>query len=160
MSKALLIKDFPMGVSINLAYRNIPGRGRCVSKELTAYKKECALWAMSNGKAKQAFYDLIKEEEADTFKIDFYFVFKHERLWTKDGRPKRLDASNFIKTTEDQLCEFLGIDDRHFFNISAEKIEGEKEGCIILISAIRPMHSLELLEALEKTSENQTLAIN
>lgn len=149
-----------MGVSINLAYRNIPGLGRCVSKELTAYKKQCAFWAMANSRIKQAFYDFIKEEQAETFKIDFYFTFKHERLWTKDGRPKRLDASNFIKTTEDQLCEFLGIDDKLFFNISAEKIEGENECCIILISAIRPMHSIELLEALEKTTENQTLAIN
>lgn len=151
---AIMIPDFPLPPSMNELYSNVPGVGRVATKELKEYRNTVAKWSFANAKYRQLFEKIRDEEwnDAQIFKIDTYFIFKHSRIWTKDNKPKRLDASNRIKACHDYLCDFLGIDDKQIWNCSVEKVSGEKEGVIVLISPITPMTSVELLS---KFSDNE-----
>ena len=115
------------------------------TKELADYRKECDLWGMVNKKYKELLFEVMNDESGMMLKVDFFFVFKRERLWTKDNRPKKLDASNRIKAASDQLAKFFGIDDKVFFSVSSEKVSGENECAIIFITPISPMSSVEIL---------------
>ncbi len=61
------------------------------------------------------------------------FFFPYEKIYTLDGRFKRMDVSNRLKAVHDELCEALGIDDCQFLEISARKLVG-KLGCTASIS--------------------------
>lgn len=154
-TSAIMIPDFPLPPSQNELYRNVPGVGRVATKALRDYRNTVSRWAFANAKYRELF-EVIRDEEwggTSIFKVDTYFIFKHERIWTKDLKPKRLDASNRIKACHDYLCDFLGIDDKQIWNCSAEKLSGEKEGVVILISPIAPMTSVELLEQFSDNEE-------
>jgi len=58
-------------------------------------------------------------------KLKFYF--QHQDLYTKKNEVKRLDVTNRIKIIEDQLAQHIGIDDRYFFKVTAEKILGDHQ---------------------------------
>lgn len=49
------------------------------------------------------------------------FYFRRDRLYTKEGKFKKLDVSNRLKAAHDGVAKMLGIDDSAFFRISAEK---------------------------------------
>jgi hypothetical protein len=77
--------------------------------------------------------------------------FEPGRLFTKDGRRKKLDASNRIKPIHDALAEILGIDDRFFYTGQSEAVlaDGGGEWVLIRLSKdkIRPM-SVAMAETL------------
>jgi len=50
------------------------------------------------------------------------FYFDHKRIFTKEGRAKKIDVSNHIKALHDCICKMLGIDDSLFFQVSMVKI--------------------------------------
>lgn len=157
--KSILIQNYPLPPSENQIYRNVPRVGRVATQELKDYKRSCAFWGMANKQYKQIFWELAQEYPNHVLKVDAYIVLKHERIWTKDGRPKKLDASNRLKALHDQLAEYLGIDDKAFFNVSAEKISGEQECAVLLISWVRPMNVVELLNTFKDTAESEPESI-
>lgn len=159
MSKSILIQNFPLPPSENKLYRNVPGVGRVSTKELKDYKENVRVWALSNKQIIDATKDIIFSEWNNdrALKIDCYFVLKHERIYTKDGRPKKLDASNFIKACHDQLALSLGIDDRYFFCGHFEKVSGENECVIVFISVIDPMTSVEVLGIFTENKESDSI---
>jgi len=46
----------------------------------------------------------------------------------KNGNPRRMDVSNFIKLVEDALSEGLNTDDRWVWKVTAEKVEDSHHG--------------------------------
>lgn len=96
---------------------------RVPSKEYAQFKREFeALSLSSELKGVRAW---CKEEEA--LGIHFTFFFPLNRLFTLDGRIKKLDASNRVKAAQDALASMLEIDDSKFFEVSAKKLVGPKE---------------------------------
>lgn len=64
------------------------------------------------------------------------FFFEKSRIFTKDGRIKKIDLSNRLKAIHDLVSTLLRIDDSIFFNLSATKKEakpGEQEHASIHI---------------------------
>lgn len=157
--KSLLIQNFPLPPSENQLYRNLPRVGRVATQELKNYRRECEFWGLANKSVRENFFYLMEENPQLVLKVDFYFVFKRERLWTKDNRPKKLDASNRVKAAADQLAKFFGIDDKCFFSVSAEKVSGENECCIIFITPITPISSVEILNNFKEHSGEESEAI-
>lgn len=154
-----MISNFPLPPSANKLYRNVTGVGRVATKELRDYRKMVDQWAGAYSKYRTIFKEICdtKWKGNQTFKIDCFFVLKHERIWTKDNRPKRLDASNWIKACHDALADFLGIDDKQIWAGHFEKVSGEQECVVILISQVTPLTSVELLQQFTNESENPSL---
>lgn len=74
-------------------------------------------------------------------RLHFTFELLKSQLWTLKGTPKSWDASNRVKSLEDCLAEAIGVDDKHFFAGSYEKIEGEKTRASVVISEyVRKTH--------------------
>lgn len=53
------------------------------------------------------------------------FMLPRNKVYTKDGRPKKFDITNRIKALDDCICDAIGIDDRHIFQSYSEKLVGE-----------------------------------
>ena len=126
---------------------------------LKDFKRACEFWGLVNKQYKQIFWELCQEYPDHVLKIDLYPVFKRERVWTKAGKPQKKDSANYMKAALDCLATYLGVDDRLFFNVSAEKIEGEQECCIIVIGFIKPMNVVDLLNTFKDTSESEPESI-
>jgi len=69
---------------------------------------------------------------------------QRKKILTKDGRPKRNDATNLIKVGDDALSALLGVDDCVFWSGEIHKIavETEKEERMDI-----EMHIINILEA-------------
>lgn len=145
--KHILIKDFPLSPSINKCYRNLPRGGRCSTKDLLDYKESCRIWAIKNKNIIESAKYLLNGEWKDRIlRLDAYFIFKRERLYCKNGKPKKNDVGNYLKAFEDCLYKELGIDDSFNFGIYLEKSEGQTEGIIVFISVISPLTAIEIMQ--------------
>lgn len=125
---SLVIPCFPLPPSENQIYMNLPGRGRCATKELKDYKKACSEWYLgADLKIKQAIRS--HKLHGHILRIDSQLYFARERIYTKDGRIKKMDVANRLKALHDQICEMIGIDDSQFFEVVIEKrvTEGVRE---------------------------------
>lgn len=122
----VLIHDLPIPPSSNNQYM-IVKRGRKMlhvpSKELTEYKLKMNNISILDPDFK-SFKDTIRGwvERGYVLEIRAQFYFKHNRIFTKDSRVKKMDVSNRIKALHDSLSAILGVDDSFFFQIFAEKI--------------------------------------
>ena len=88
------------GVSVNRAYFNVPGQGRVATPELRAWKIACATNLLVAEHAQSA--------PSQRYRLDLAL---HRNWEDDDGMPYKADSSNLVKTTEDILCKFLGVDD-------------------------------------------------
>jgi len=148
---SLVLKHYPLPPSVNEAYRNVPGVGRVKSSVYKKFELEVGEWSLTYRKALlEAFTALIKGDWMgySVFEIDFFFIVARHRLWTKKGEPKRFDADSRIKAGQDVFCKVLGMDDKYFWSTRGCKIEGEREGCILVISPHEPLNAFELEEVL------------
>ncbi len=63
-------------------------------------------------------------EEPMALDITLFFPSLENAGWSKGKssmRYKQIDASNRVKLVEDGLSEALGVDDRHFFDVTVRK---------------------------------------
>lgn len=124
-TNTVVFERVPMPPTSNLAYSSFMRGGRVVrvcSKELVAFKSQFSAYHMANlngfGAGKLIF-------GGKPLFIDCDFYFPQERLYTKDGRLKRLDVSNRLKALHDCMATALEIDDCQFMEISARKLVGK-----------------------------------
>lgn len=147
----MCLKDFPMPPTLNKGYFNLPRGGRAPTKELRDFKRQVELWILTNKSSLGAFKQLWEGpwNRCASFKLTIYFIMAKEKLYTLQGKAKKLDVSNRIKFAEDGIAQAIGIDDRYFFSVSAEKLIGEKEHCVVMIEPHYPISSVELMKSLE-----------
>jgi Holliday junction resolvase RusA-like endonuclease len=116
------ITDFPMPPSANqlrssfynLKLKRMQHYDASVYK---SYKAVCAAWAVKEAKALASISERLKIEISEPGTILILrcgFALRQKRIWTKDGRVKRLDVSNLLKALHDELSKCLGVDDRYF----------------------------------------------
>lgn len=116
--------------SVNGSYAtNFKTKRRFPSKELLAFKKlfNSASIHIFDGPTKTSLKDFLQEIKSKKLCLIVQVYFKKERLYTKDGRIKKLDISNRLKSCEDCICKAIGIDDSQIFRIVAEKIPTDTE---------------------------------
>lgn len=129
------LDGLPLPPSSNNIYFS-SGRRRFSSEALLAFKDAMRSYGLMN----HAYLRAIREELAKApapIWFDRVFRFERSRLWTKSGKPKKLDVSNRIKALDDCLADLLGIDDLWIFGGSEEKMAVEstaQEGASVVVS--------------------------
>lgn len=125
------LEDMPMPPSVNSSTRNFQAfskdgtmksyRGK--TKEARLFEKDMAMWGLSKANAVRAARHLASQcRPGVALDVHMVFYFKHERLFCKNGKPKKLDADNRIKPLLDQLSKLIQIDDCWFFSGAYDKI--------------------------------------
>lgn len=125
------LNKMPMPPTDNHAYVSII-RGRTIirvpSRDLTNYRKAMSYWALLNrDKVTTCKLGL---ELPKRLSVEFLFHFPKEKLYTKMGVTKKLDATNRLKSSCDALAEILGIDDSFFWRVKCEKIPTTSEAYV------------------------------
>lgn len=135
MSEIMLL-DFPMPPSENAMYRNREKGGRCATKALLDYRQAVQDWVWSHQNQFHRIRKMIPKNEL--LRVGTVFCFPRSRIFTKDGRPKRLDTSNRIKAIHDEVGKLLEIDDSHIWDFFAMKMESddEREFVIVMIETL------------------------
>jgi hypothetical protein len=144
---------FPIPPSENNCYPTMVNRKtmrafRFPSGELKAFKKAVDTWARDRQDLiKRARLALLPSQQSQV-RVDIYIAWSSQRLYTKDGRRKSLDASNRIKPIHDALSELLGIDDRFFYTGQSEPVLAD-EGieCVMVKMRLAPMRTLAAVSA-------------
>lgn len=144
----IVIRDLPVPLTTNKMYATIMRRGphgphtrRIPSSEFVDFKREMSRWAgkyasfLSEVQALMAYWIV----EGYMIQIDLYICLGRTRLFTLKDTPKRLDASNRIKAMEDAISEITLVDDKHFWRVSAEKIECEAQEDECTIAILTPI---------------------
>lgn len=118
------LDNFPMPPSSNAMYASV--RGRLIkSKEGRTFESEYKLYELLKRPELLAKKTTLLEacNAGYVLKIDAYFLFPKEKLFTKQNVVKKMDANNRLKPALDGLSYCLGIDDKMFFSGTCEKIE-------------------------------------
>lgn len=160
----VVITDFPLAISVNKAYPTIGGR-RVRSGD---YKKFLVYAARWKGLHMGQLLDIEEQlrswmREGYQLRVDSWFCFLHERLYTKKNEVKALDSHNFTKSLHDALAELLNIDDRHFFAGLAEKVSTstkEEECTILRITPHLPQTKDSILLSLRATAAGASARSN
>lgn len=153
------ITDFPLAPSANNLFVAASNRGNrfVPTAEHKVYKIKVAKWKFENKMALAVISKKLQQaiESGLVLKVDSYFCFHHDRVWTKSKpvRPKQIDANNRLKASLDGLVDCLGIDDKYFWSGIAEKVTTEKEHqqCTIFrIATHSPQSSEEILKKINQ----------
>jgi Holliday junction resolvase RusA-like endonuclease len=111
------------------------------SDDLKKFKKSMSIYPAING----PFFNMNKTgvrrwiEDGLLLEVRVMFFFRYNRIFCKDGKPKKMDVSNRLKALHDQLSHILEIDDSWFFKIYAEKcvaVESLNEESYVEISPL------------------------
>lgn len=157
-----------MPPSVNELYNSGKFNGqsrRWKSESYNLFLTRAGSWQMPRHKlikeTKAYFQSMI--EQGYMIKVDMYFAFLHERIWTKEKKnkptkPKKLDPSNFLKAPHDVISQMIEIDDCHFFTGVFEKCEttNNKEFVTIIFTPHKPRNIDEIHHAYSiETCSNQ-----
>lgn len=123
MSIDRLVFDFPMPISENEMYATV-GRRRIKSAALRQYHQQCNIWVMKYQPIFKELRRIGQSKQVLRMNIDFYFL--KNRIFCKDGRPKKLDASNRLKPIHDVISELMGLDDCYLWCGSFNKLVGSE----------------------------------
>jgi Holliday junction resolvase RusA-like endonuclease len=133
----IVLKGLPIPPSVNQMLA--PVRGRLIKTSIGRdYEKRCQLFALTHSKEIEGMAALARSwvENGSTVRVDVYFIFKKERIFSKKNEPKKLDVDNRLKPCLDQLSNMLKIDDKYFFAGWREKLwtlSLEKEQTLIVL---------------------------
>lgn len=117
-----------MPPSSNGAYRPFVSKGKmrfASTADWASFKRDFTVYRLLNAAAFKVAEGVIAKVTPLTLGIHCDFYFPHEKLFTKDGRLKKLDVSNRLKALHDCVAEALGVDDCVFTEISATKAVGK-----------------------------------
>jgi hypothetical protein len=110
------------------------------SDRLITFQTKCQLFKMRHRveleEYKQTLLSWIKD--GNVIVMDSYCVFEQQRIWTKDGNPKQIDADNFRKALQDMVFNILGIDDKYCFRGNIEKVTCIDKDLECSIVGLRP----------------------
>jgi Holliday junction resolvase RusA-like endonuclease len=117
--KGFILKGFPIPVSQNEIYR--PGsNGRFVlTRSAQLYKQFFRHWGLAHLHEIKIARAIM--EGGQIFSIEIYIPYEREKLFSKAGKTKKIDAQNTLKIFLDCLAEVLGFDDSVFFDVRVVK---------------------------------------
>lgn len=129
---SVILKSFPMPISVNKSYRNLSfkGRpGRVKTKYYLEFQRQASLWAMANTANILEARALAKKLGSGyVFKVNYFFWFHKDTILMKNpgltkrrGDPKANDSENRLKPLSDVLFAILGVDDCWLWSGSFDK---------------------------------------
>lgn len=134
---SVVLTDLPMPPSENNAYPTNHATGRrYASRELAEFKARMAEWQFHEGKTLGVARDIIKLWPTVAFQA--LIGFRRDRVYCKDGSPKKIDASNFLKVIQDGVSKAIGRDDSLFWRSAVEKaplkLGDARERCTVILT--------------------------
>lgn len=151
--------------TFNPATGKLGASGRLIKTQIHRdYQSTCERWALQNReavrRAASELRDIKVRYDADSLpfalKIDCYFVFKRERIFTVNQKCLQIDANNRLKPLLDALVNVLGIDDKHYFAGNCEKVTAlptQAEGTFVRIGLMAPRTYAEIQDLMRKECE-------
>lgn len=144
-----LFHRFPMCPTANRLVA--PVRGRLIAtREKRAWENEVRSYHLRHhrqiNQVKNTLADMKRKAGFLILNVDTYFVFPYSKLFTKDGRPKKLDANNRTKATLDAIATLTNIDDRYYFGGYCEKLHGESQTPYTIVQ-LKPMEAQNVKNA-------------
>ncbi len=129
------LTNFPIPISSNKLYSSF--RGRLVKSQAgRQYDNQVQTFVLFNKRKIEAFKKHVHSllEESPYLSITTVFVFRRNRILTKQGKMKKIDVSNRLKQTFDHLAKMLEIDDNVFINPIAQLAicDDEKDEQVII----------------------------
>lgn len=139
----IVFQNFPMPPSSNSIYKHFidpksknsrsPRVKRVSTADLNNYKAECNRWIVANMQLCETAHNYLRDEPC--IQVDVYVSMYADRIFTKDGKVKKLDVSNRGKALYDCLATAIRVDDRHFTDCRLVKVvagENEYESCLVV----------------------------
>lgn len=145
--------DLPHPPSIHDQYQAIRmgNAARIVpTHALTKFQKSCEEYGKRNfliiGKARAVCREWMLK--GLVIRTDFFFFAHGTRIWTQKDEPRRYDASNLVKSIEDELAKLLMIDDKYFFKGAHEKAETNRDAPFVnlMLKPWKPRSFAEIKE--------------
>lgn len=119
------LEGIPMVPSMNHAYAGTFRRYK--SKEVIVWERQFSLWSYHHRNEIDSIRKHFKDPEmGQVIHIHCEYYFKKNRIYCKNGKPKKLDTSNRIKLLHDQIADLIGYDDCYFFDGSFIKRHTEE----------------------------------
>lgn len=166
----ITIIDFPLPPSVNNYLIPVAGKlkwkgkgkpyatARMVkSTEHRQYETDCQLWALKYKRGLCALREEIiktkqlmeKEKLSFSLKMEYFIFLAPDQYNSVEHK----DVDNFIKPLQDNLAKILNIDDRHIFQITAEKVliddPNQKPCAAIRITRSQMRYSTEVMNMLK-----------
>lgn len=116
------LEGIPIPPSLNMSYPTGKHGRRFKSRELVSWERDFQTWSFLNmPKVREArvLFSARNNSEPISVKLIFYFLW--QKVYCKNGRPKRCDLDNRLKHSIDQVSKLLGFDDSLIFHISCQK---------------------------------------
>lgn len=113
---------FPIPPTSNKLYSSF--RGRLIkSKDGREFDKAVDFWAYLNKRSIERQKPHLEAiiNNGGYLKVTCDFIFHKNRVFTKKGTLRKLDASNRVKQVHDNLAKIIGIDDTYFVECVAIK---------------------------------------
>lgn len=115
-------------VSVNELYANVPGVGRVLTQKGKDFKAE-----FKDALARSNPY-MPRQIVEQPLRLSLHFAGNWE---TKDGQPRKRDTSGAIKAAEDTISDFLGVDDRWFYELHVTKRHADTPALTIHVHALQ-----------------------
>lgn len=131
-----LLKHFPLPPTDNHAYLTLRNGIRVLSAENRAFKKEVEAWAWANQRDIKAIRAICSSTQP--LIMDIALKMQRRGFYTASGSIKKMDASNRLKCSVDEICKLLGVDDSVIFSLSITKTLAIEEGLDIAIQHFYP----------------------
>jgi len=149
----MIIKDFPMPISVNRAYRSVRTGEHSKMVKTDKYKEYIDLvngYQLVNFQLLKGFSEMAKVwvDAGNTLSFERIFLFHKKKICRKDGRSKKLDVSNRIKCVDDCICDLLGIDDKYIEYGTELKMITSDENQERVYIGIKPYEEMDLRSTL------------
>ena len=130
----MIIRDFPIGPSVNNYLRPLRSTGQFVKTvDGQIYDKKVLIWKLKNNRLCDEIKSIFT---GHNLRLDFYLVFNKKKFFGKKNQRKKKDYKNHIKIIEDAFCKCIDIDDRFVKSGHTELVfcdDDEKEKAILSI---------------------------
>ena len=152
-SDSLIIRRLPMPPSSNHLYPTNKA-GRRYKDKSHPFWKEMRMFQVKHSDEISRLAALMDPDIP--LRVDRYFFFFYESLYTKAGKPRVMDISNKLKAFDDELAKIMSVDDSRIFYGTEAKVvisseEHEKEWATVRITTKNPLQITSLPLELQST---------
>lgn len=136
----MTLTKIPLSPTSNHAYKH-SSRGMYPTPAMLKFQKHFQAWKLLNeyelGVTKNYLNNQIAKTKDPKLEFIRTFYFKHEDLYYKNGKRRKLDITNRIKYLDDYICQALDIDDHLIHKGSEEIILADETNVSVTINMLQ-----------------------
>lgn len=141
-----ILYGFPIPPTVNKCYPSNKQGRRFKSKDLSQFCNVADIWSLRQKKALKDIYQHFNKLIHNNYwiEVNMYIHVNYNKIYTKKGKLKKIDASNRIKPAHDKLSELIDIDDKYFSVGKSEFILSDKEQIVFILKSSKIKSELDL----------------